>query len=157
MWHLGRWAWWAKQEGNVNKSFRIRGNYYLRDPGLESLDCLCLLKISSWLECWVPPGREDRTGDRGEVWAGLLSQFQYLALSCLISPRQPVLTAELVKEFNKTPFPLSVKIAMGGKLGKAHNTYVVSGGEAGGSLEDYLEDRRHSESDLNYSGGPIIQ
>ena len=46
---------------------------------------------------------------------------------------------------------------MGGKLGKAHNTYVVTGGEAGGSLEDYLEDRRHSESDLNYSGGPIIQ
>ena len=47
---------------------------------------------------------------------------------------------------------------MGGKLGKAHNSYVVSGGEAGGSqssgaTEEYLEDRRHSESDLNYSGG----
>ena len=42
---------------------------------------------------------------------------------------------------------------MGGKLGKAHNTYVVSSGETGGSLEDYLEERRHSESDLNYSGG----
>ena len=49
---------------------------------------------------------------------------------------------------------------MGGKLGKAHNTYVVSSGEPGGSqgsgaLEDYLEDRRHSEADLNYSGGPV--
>ena len=47
---------------------------------------------------------------------------------------------------------------MGGKLGKTNKTYVVSGGEAGGSqgsgaMEDYLEDRRHSESDLNYSGG----
>lgn len=46
---------------------------------------------------------------------------------------------------------------MGSKLGKAHKTYVVSEGEAGGSqgsgaMEDYLEDRRHSESDLNYSG-----
>ena len=71
-----------------------------------------------------------------------------------------VLTAKLVKEFNKTPFPLSVKIAMGGKLGKAQNTYVVSGGQAGGSrvsgaMEEYLEDRRHSESDLNYSGGAL--
>ena len=43
---------------------------------------------------------------------------------------------------------------MGSKLGKAHKTYVVSEGEAGGSgaMEDYLEDRRHSESNLNYSG-----
>ena len=47
---------------------------------------------------------------------------------------------------------------MGGKLGKAHNSYVVSGGGPGGSrssgaMEEYLEERRHSESDLNYSGG----
>ena len=44
---------------------------------------------------------------------------------------------------------------MGGKLGKAHNTYVVSSGEAGGnqgSGED--SERRHSDSDLDYSGGP---
>ena len=49
---------------------------------------------------------------------------------------------------------------MGGKLGKAQNTYVVSGGQAGGSrvsgaMEEYLEDRRHGEPDLNYSGGAL--
>ena len=49
---------------------------------------------------------------------------------------------------------------MGGKLGKAHNTYVVSEAEKGGrwgseTMEEDLEDRRHSESDLNYSGGAL--
>ena len=46
---------------------------------------------------------------------------------------------------------------MGGKLGKTHNTYVVSGREGSEALEDYLEDRRYSESDLNYSGAPVSQ
>ena len=51
---------------------------------------------------------------------------------------------------------------MGGKLGKAHNTEVVSSGELGGiqgsgAQEDYLEDSRHTDSDLNYSGGPVSQ
>ena len=40
---------------------------------------------------------------------------------------------------------------MGGKLGKATNTYVVSREEAGGH-QDIVEDRRFSDSDLNYSG-----
>ena len=40
---------------------------------------------------------------------------------------------------------------MGGKLGKAHNTCGEAGGKQG-SGED--SERRHSDSDLDYSGGP---
>ena len=106
-------------------------------------------------------GRQ-KTGETSELVCYLSLSHNIQPCPCLISPSLPVLTAKLVKEFTKTLFPLSVKITMGGKLGKAHNSYVVSGGEAGGSqsrgaMEEYLEDRRHSESDLNYSGGPINQ
>ena len=55
---------WAKQEGNVNKSVRIRGNYYLTDPRPESSDCLCLLKISSLLASHL--------GGKTDVSAGLV-------------------------------------------------------------------------------------
>ena len=51
----------AKQEGNVNKSFRIRGIItYLTDPRPENLDSLCLLNLSSLLESHPGGKTEDR-------------------------------------------------------------------------------------------------